>query len=424
MTTRSPTIVKYEYVAEYRTAGGWVPLPVQSIDPVVDKDRVPYTSARLTLAPIDEATSNALEPRALNPHEGGQVRWRITQLDAAGNILGRLPRVDESDDTFAVMHVRSMSRRLDSVTLDLHGREKLLDDLIRLSPDPTILRTIGQGTSTLAAQAETMLLWTLGGGTVDGATPEITDKINASVVFPRIAEVQQGQSYFAALETELSSIGLRLIDLWGCAWKITDRDVPPTYPDAPDTIKLASHDDGPTDADPIITGLNEEFTRDGEWADAIYIAGDEIAEGYVNRWKYTAHPGTYSKGRVIDIGTQSPTSNLAEQILSRTVRKGRDLTITARARFDVLPGMSIEAHLKEITLTAIIKSVSWRLSAGEMTIHAESAITDLDAVTDASFEEGARTEQRILADANAYAQRIQPQPVGLADILNEARWTL
>lgn len=78
---------------------------------------------------------------------------------------------------------------------------------------------------------------------------------------------------------------------------------------------------------------------------------------------------------IISLDRGEPSGNLAESIASRSIIRGRDLRVDARARLDVLPGMELQAHLRDGILSGIISAVEWNLSTATMTIHAQSAVT-------------------------------------------------
>lgn len=405
MTSASPLAVKYEFDADYLDGDQWKPLPVELIRPSVDADRVPYAHVQMTLAGLDEETFEALDPRTLPSGLVGQVRWRMRQLDSEGNVLGYLPRAGENTNEYAVMHVRSISRTLQSVTLTLHGAENLVDDKLCLLP------LDGPGPS---ATKRTLINWILElimsrarPGTEFPDRVIAADEHAAAVLDDRHAGwaitqmVKFGESYLAAIETELNSHDVRLVDAWGLAWYVASRGIPPTYADAPDIVKLSTFtsDDThtlPDDVDPIVTGLEQTVSRDGQWADAVVLSGETGDGLYVTKWRQTAGLGEFNlslyltgeaaaatfavvdahtRGRIIAIDRAAPSGNLAESIASRALVRGHEITVTALARFDVLPGMTLEVHLRDIVLTGTILAVAWDTASGSMTIRAQSVTT-------------------------------------------------
>lgn len=376
MTAPSPTAIKYKFDADYWTADGWKPLPVTDISPSADKDRRAYTSATLTLSSLSASTLAALDPRTADPATGGQIRWRITQLDLAGSAIGWLPRVGALPGAYARMFVRSLRRRLDSVTLEVDGGETMILDRINLTSKTIAAHPVYTG----ADLANWTLAEVFGHGSVSAADDAATAYLARK---PDRVELASGDNYYRLTESDMSSHGVRLLDLWGLGWYVADRDHPPTFPGAETTAKLASFagDSLPADVDPIITDLEEVVTRDGDWADGVIVRGDIPSGSYTERWEYAAGRAAQTKGLVIEIGGTAPSANLAASILSRTVRRGRDLTVTARARLDVLPGMTLQAHLVEGVLTGLITAVRWDFQLGTMTLHVQSAAgTDPDVV--------------------------------------------
>lgn len=405
MTSPSPTSVKYKFDADYWTAGGWKPLPVTDISPSADKDRRAYTAAVITLSSVSESVLAALDPRTVDPSSGGPIRWRITQLDLAGAVIGWLPRVSTLPGAYARMYVRGIRRRLDSVTVDVDGGETMMLDRINLSSMTIAAHPVYTGEDL----ADWVLAEVFGGGTVTAA-----DAMAAAYLArkPDRVELGSGDNYFRLTESDMSSHGVRLLDLWGLGWYVADRDRPPTFPGAQTVAKLASYADEtlPADVDPIITELEEYVTRDGDWADGVIVRGDIPTGSYTERWEYAAGRATQTKGLVIEIGGAAPSANLAASILSRTVRRGRDLTVTARARLDVLPGMTLEAHLVEGVLSGLVTAVSWNLALGTMSLHVQSAAgTDSDvAVTEARSRD--LNAQGAFDAASRLARSLAPTP--------------
>ncbi|MFJ4999904.1 hypothetical protein ACIP5T_17260 [Microbacterium sp. NPDC088619] len=405
MTAPSPTSVKYQFVADYWTAGGWKPLPVTDISPSSDKDRRAYTAATLTLSSVSATVLAALDPRTVDPATGGQVRWRITQLDLAGNTIGWLPRTGTLPGAYARMFVRGIRRRLESVTVDVEGGETMILDRINLTSKTIAAHPVYTGAD--------LANWTLdevfGNGTVTAADAAATAYLARK---PDRVELASGDNYFRLTESDMSSHGVRLLDLWGLGWYVADRDHPPTFPGAQATAKLASFADEtlPVDVDPIIIDLEEAITRDGDWADGVIVRGDIPSGSYTERWEYAAEKTAHTKGLVIEIGGAAPSSNLAASILSRTVRRGRDLTVTARARLDVLPGMTLEAHLVGDVLTGLITSVKWDFQLGTMNLQVQSAAsTDPDvAITEARTR--ALNAQGAYNAATRLARSLAPAP--------------
>lgn len=436
MTAPSPLTVSYDYEADYRSGDTWTPLPVTLITPSVNADRVPYATAELTLTAIDEDTFTALDPRTLHPEEGGQVRWRMRQLDPAGNVIGHLPRVGSNTGDYAIMHVRSLTRTIDTVILTLHTAESLLDDKLCMYPID------GPGTNaTNRVLLDWIIQYVIGRTRPTGAPPQVVtaadehaqDVLDTGHGWHNSGNslIRFGESYLEAVETELNSLDVRLVDAWGLGWYAATRGIPPTYDDAPTIVKLGAYTTDathtlPEDVDPIVTGLEQTVARDGDWADTIILDGEHTDGLYADRWQQTAGRGDFTlngyapsraaveaidaqtRGRIIRIDRTAPSGNLAQSIATRALTRGHDLTVTARARFDVLPGMTLEVHLRESTLTATILAVSWNLELGTMSILAQSATTAPPVISAATRDQQATAVRQALTTVEGAAAGVVP----------------
>lgn len=397
------TSVLYEYDADVRDGNTWRPLPVVSITPSVVRDRVAYTAADITCGRMDATTRALFDPRTVTA-----VRWRIRQVDLNGATLGHLPRVGAGTGQYATMHVRTLQRTLDSVTVTVSGGETLADDKLNLGPheDGTVAATTGQ----LVNWALERVTGTTNPAVAADAPARITpaDDHAAEVLAskPWHPYVGVGESFAAMLETELSSQDCRLLDAWGLGWYVCTRSTPPTYMGAPTTVRLSSHEDVPAGVHPIIVDMSETITREGDWADAVVAQGDATTDGYVSTWRHLARQAAHTKGLIVDTGRSEPSGNLAESIAARAAARGHDLTITARVRFDVLPGMTLEAHFLDGVTTATIVAVTWDLDRGEMTVTAQSARTVT--IDETTREDGAPTAtvESLDAGMRALAARI------------------
>lgn len=364
------TVIHYEYEAAVRNGASWVPLPVTAITPSVDRDRIPYAAAQVECGPMAAATRALLDPRQTTA-----VRWRIRQVDSDGTVRSYIPRVGASTGQYATMHVRSLQRTLDGVTLALAGGESLADDKLNLGPKPD---------GTIAPTTAVLVEWALQKVTGTAVTVTAADAHAAEVLAgkPWQPYIEVGESFAGMLETELNSQDCRLLDLWGLGWVVATRGTPPTYTGAPTVVKVSSHEDVPADVDPIILDLAETISRDGDWADAVVVRGETTTDGYVSSWQHLARQTAHTKGIIVDTGRQEPSGNLAASIAERAAARGRDISLTCYPRFDVLPGMTIETHTLADVTTGTVVAVSWDLASGEMTIRAQSDVTiTIDDVT-------------------------------------------
>lgn len=455
MTVKSPVAVEYDYEADYLDGEEWKSLPVEMINPSVDADRVPYVTVSMTLAPIDEALFAALDPREIDPAKVGQVRWRIRQRDLAGTVLGYLPRVAHDADDYAIMHVRDITRTLDNVTLTLHSAESLVDDKMCL------LKSDGPSPN---APLRTMINWvlelTIGRRRPGRDIPErviAADEHAQTVIdtghgwFNRgDSRIYFGDSYLRRVETELNSHNVRLVDLWGLGWYAATRGLPPTYEGAPAVVKLGTYTTDsrntlPEDVDPIIFDLQQTVNRAGDWADAVVLSGQTGDGLYVESWRQFAGRGDFSfngwapseeavaaidahtKGRAIDVDALQPSGNLAQSIAGRALSRGHDITVTARARFDVLPGMTLEVHMRDIVLTSTIVGLDWNPSDGIMFIRSQSvtASPPLSADVESAVPTATPVAQAISAQREAVDAKVDPairELNSLVSSLDPMRW--
>lgn len=407
MTAQSPAVVNYEYEADVRTRSGWKRLPVTSIAPSLDRDRRSYASAALTLEPVDRGTWELLDARGLDPELGGQVRWRIRQLDSSGNLLGRLPRFTDDGEEFAVMHVRTASRTLRGVRVEVFGRELLVEDKIHLSPVDVLFLV-----PTTTHLVESLLSEVFGVPQEIVAGDDEAARVLAEMPISG-PEVNVSGSYLSTVETDLNSRNCRLLDLWGLAWFITSRESPPHFTDAPSVVKLGTYTTEdlhtlPDDVDPIVIEVEDTVTRDGEWGDAVIVRGESFTDEYSIQWQQTAAQPKFTRAKVITIDRGEPWGNLAESISSRAMLRGRDLRVVARVRLDVLPGMTLETHLRDEVLSGVISAVSWDMELGTMSIHVQSALTAPSTVVSSRFATNIPTVTQALNRVASLRTEVQP----------------
>lgn len=376
----------YEFDAAVRDGDQWQPLPVVSIVPSVDLDRVPYTAATLTLGAVSDTIWALLDPRTINPRDGGNVRWRLRQYSSDGDLLGWLPRVGDDADQWASMHVRTVQRDLRGVVVTLHGAESMVDDRLLLEDRNTYgsyrITVKLQQARTLGEYVNIVLGMTFGAGEAPPADEIAQAAVRVPTLptyaHPRAMDVSVppalGSSLLQLVEAELSSVGCRLIDQWGLGWLVIDRDHPPAFEGSSDIVRWASHDEDLAEGvEPVIIGFTETVTRDGDWADTVVVTGQTSDPDYTVSWQHNAEGGARSRGRIIPMDSPEPSANLAASIASRAFKRGHDITITARITFDVTPGASLEVHLRSGVLAAEVVSIEWNVSVGEMTVHARSA---------------------------------------------------
>lgn len=412
------TSVLYEYAAEVRDGGTWVPLPVVGIAPSASLDRVPYAGATVTAGPLTAHQWALLDPRTVNPARGGNVRWQIRQVDPSGATLGHLP----PQGGWATMYARTVQRSLNTTTITVSGAETMIDDRLVLEGAGRLTSTYEVSTALAAATSlgeyvDAILRLTFGTGHAEPADDASATALNlgnrhrldpyqAPTIPYADLPAQSGSTFMQLIETELSSVGCRLIDTWGHGWKVSDRNHAPDVP----TLRWATHEDVPAGVAPIIVAFDETISRDGDWADTIVVIGEAGDIDETRSWRHTADTGTSSRGLIIEMKTPEPSGNLAASIASRAFRRGHDITIRARIVLDVTPGAPVEIHLLSGILTGEIVSVDWDTEAGEMTVHARSATTttvDRETRAEGAFVSADRAlaEARLLAaDATTQAQ--------------------
>lgn len=378
MTATTDTAVSFTLEAQHRNSG-WQDLDVVNIIPSMDMDRVPYCTATITVVGVDYETVQTLDPRIDNHgtgERGNVLRFRVLENDGDGDFRANLVQDLTSPSTqwaYAVIRAVGYNPVTQEATITVGGRESILDDRIRNSTT-----TI----DTAATSVLNLVYWSL----LDTFSSYIVsnDSIVSSTSIPAGDRrlMLQGESHSDLLEPELQAIGCRLYDYWGDGWYANERENTPRLGLSwgyDSTIHLASysHADGaPANADPIIYDATERFDRGGDYADGVLIKFDELESGGSVTYQRSG-TGENSRGRVLTWNRARPANNAADQVVARTRIRGRDITITARARLDVSPGQDLVAHFRGgTTIAARIRAVEWDIAAGEMTITAQSGIPE------------------------------------------------
>lgn len=375
MTDPSPRLVWYEYEFElFHPVTGYETIHVESFEPSVDIDRVPYCAATLTIArPSDDAWA-AMDSRT---DDRPRVFFRVYQKayddDGAEVTVFPLPYMsDGTGNQTGELIIRRAQRNWPSgsVTLDLVGREIMLEDKRRVA---------GTTINTAATTVSGLIGWSL--TDIFGGFSLSADAIVSSTAIPAGDRrlMLQGETHSQLIEPELQAIGCRLFDLWGRTWHAKLRDNAPTYIGAPTTVELGtfvtdSYDTLPADVDPIVTGLDEVVESGGDWADGVLVKGSYTDAGGTRiEWYQASGAGANTRARVINVERAAPSSNMADEIVARTVIRGHNIEVTARNRFDVLPGMDLVVHVRGGgTLTGSIRAVAWDTESGLMRIRAQS----------------------------------------------------
>jgi hypothetical protein len=367
--TTLPVEVAYTWEVEVDPGPGflgWIPVPCTELVPSMDMDRVPFCSVRFTLENITDLMWAALDPRK-NPILGN-IRFRVACRDTGGVALSWIPRegLETAPSFWAVMHIRTATRDRATgvVTVTATGGESVMDDRKRLSG-----AAIDTGATTVYGLVEWALLDCFSSISI------ITDP-GSSVAIPAGPRrvMLPADTFNALIEPEMQAIGYRLYDYWGRTWALYEREHTPSWIGAPKSAVLSSYtpfEGAPPHADPIVTGMTETITRDGDYADGVLIKYDTTDSGGSIVWQRSGD-GVHTKGLVITYERPAPGGNAAEMIVARTKTRGGDYTITARARFDVLPGMVLYVYTRTGGVKASVRSVEWDVHEGTMTIRAQS----------------------------------------------------
>jgi hypothetical protein len=340
--------------------GSWTDLPVTRLVASMDMDRVNFTAATLTLDGATAATWAALDPQAQDPLSFSPVRFRARQYeyDAFGAPLihSYLPGSygGFSDDSYALLWIRTIDRDYINgrITVDLGGSELMMADKRRIAT--TVLPT---GATTVAGLVNYSIGDVFGGGAVTN------DAIVLSTTIPSgdRRDMLQGESHIDLIRPELDAIGCRLYDYWGILFANRARDI------VGGTIKLATYteDEGaPSDADPIVTGLRETVTRDADYADAVLVKGTYTdTSGNRIEWYDRSGTGVNTKGRVISVERAQPAGSIADEFATRTIIRGHDINVQARARLDVRPANALEVHHRAGVLEGNIRAVEYDIDA-------------------------------------------------------------
>lgn len=372
MTTPTARRVWFEADAQV-DLGSWTDLPLVRLVASSDMDRTNFTEATLTLHGVTPEMWAAMDPRNQNPLGFSPVRFRVRQYqygaDGVPAIHSRLPGSvgGSSVDSYASLWVRTIDRDFISgmVTVRLAGAESMLADKRRNAGT-----TLNTAATTVGQLVEYSVNDVLGGGTIT------SEAIVSSTAIPAGDRrlMLQGETHIDLIRAELDAIGCRFYDVWGLLFANRARDI------SSGTIKLATHTDAegaPSDADPIVTDLRETVTRDGDFADGVLVKGT-YTDGGGNRveWYQASGAGVNTKGRVINVERAQPAANSAEEFVTRTIIRGHDITVEARARLDVVPAYELEVHHRAGVLEANIRAVQYEIDfeagTATMTIRAQT----------------------------------------------------
>jgi hypothetical protein len=384
VTDATPKAVYVRFEAAVYDDGDWIDLPVENIVASMDIDRVPYCMATFTLGVITEAQWLLLDGRNnLDPGTGfdTNVRFRMRLFDVDGTIINWLGAyaVIPDEDEWMELHIRSAVRDYLSgvTTVECSGKEALMDD------KKAIRTTVYDTGATSVLELVEYSLFDVFGGVTYG-----NDPIVGSTTIPAgdRRKINQGESHNQLIEPELTAIDCRLYDYWGHAFFIGDRNAPENYTSHPLSIDLATYTEAEglssfVDADPIVYSITETISRDGDWGDGVLVKYDTLEAGTAVDYQIDSGGGFNTKGIVATWQRPKTADNAADPIATRALIRGRDIEVTARARFDVWPAMDLTVYMRgrtsaplptPKTAEGIIRSIEWDAADATMRITAKT----------------------------------------------------
>lgn len=329
-----------------------------------DMDRDSFVEVVLTLDWIDEDLFYALDPRTaeVGSSADGPVRMRIMEYveNAPDSPRAYLPIPVPGDDDSARLWPRTLTRDYiaRTVRLTCTGREAIMDDALRIATSDV---------DTGATTVEELVAWSV--NAVFGTTTMSHAAITASTSIPSGERrlMQPGGSHLGLIRSELDALNCRLYDYYGTSLFTRDRDTV-----LGDAIHLATAPDLQWDVDPIVWELTETLSRDGRWADGVIMEYDMTAYGGVVTFQASSGGASSSKGIVLRRGRPAPDSNAADNVKSRSLIRGRDLDVTARARLDVRSRRPIVVWTRDTYIEGSIRAVEWSFPEGTMRLKVQS----------------------------------------------------
>jgi len=362
LTDSAIRFVVEAYIAAASSPNGInYPLPIRnelgSVRVSEDMDRDNFGEVTLTLDWLDEATINALDPRTINMNLPGPVRFWVRQYDLnSPEPVSYLPSLQTLTEP-GYLYPRVIDRDYVSrtVTLTLTTGELFLDEKIRLAAG-----AIDTGRTSVGALVDYALSQVFASpvsshaSIVNSTAIPIGDRRN----------LYSRDSFMDLIRSELDSINCRLYDLWGFLFRAEDRDTV-----AGDPVALSTS--GELSGDPIVYTLHEVRTRDGRWADGVAVVFDMTDAGGTITAQF-AGTGTSTKGIVISRDRPAPSGNAAANIRARSMVRGKDLQVTARARLDVRTRRNVTVYTKAGSATGMIRGVEYTFPEGEMQLRVQS----------------------------------------------------
>lgn len=361
MTTETDAAVRFEWDFYLTSAasptGAAYDLPVQSWVLSEDMDRDNFLELELTMDWLPENVWEALDPRDLVMPAGdakGPIRFQVREYED-GTTAPRavLPALGSEGSVWPY----DISRNDIDGTVKLRcvSGEVLMDEKIKLSSG---------GTDTAATTVELLTRYALNG--VFNAWG--LDYLVATSAIPvgdrRV--LNAGESFLDLIRSELDAINARLYDYYGLTFIVEDRDA--AWGAA---VHLATAPNLQTGADPIVWNLNETVTRGNSFADGVLIKFDNTPNGGGITWQ-AAGTGFSDKGVFQTRDRAAPTGNVADKVRARSLIRGRDLDVIARARMDVRSRTPGVVWTMQRYIEGSIRAVEWRFPEGEMSLRMQS----------------------------------------------------
>lgn len=377
MTEASPTALRFACEARIAAAssptGEEYPLPIRnepgSVVVSEDMDRDNFIEVVLTMDWLDEDVIAALDPReaAIGAGNIGPILFRVREYNVSGDEpraympgdvtgIGTAPFIQQYARLWPLNLEQDVINR--TVRLTLTSGEAILDDALRIQTT-----NVNTGATNVAALVD----WTL--NAVFGATSVTHAAVATATLLPagdrRI--MQPGESHLGVVKSELDAINLRLYDLWGRGWIDQDRDTA-----AGAAITLATAPGLQFGADPIVYEMTITYSRTGRWADGVLVRFDMTDYGGTVTYQASAGGGASTKGIVISRGRPAPVGNAADKVLARSLTRGKDVDVLARARLDVRTRTTIVIYTMSNYYEGTLRSVEWSFPEGDMRLRVQS----------------------------------------------------
>lgn len=335
----------------------------------------PYVQASLTIHAPDLATVNAIDPRSKTHvrvfvEEVFGESEHVSHLTAlyGGGTLAALTTAYTTKFLFALtalwfqpwnsFGVRASTRRdfylsvrrrtidhaAGTVSIDLASDEMYLQDYALAS-------TLVYAPGTLSVRAAVSDALARIGAYLQAGTADGTIEANASSWLP-------GQSAWDYVSPLVQQAKLRLYcDEKGRFWLVSDG-----YTEPGQTVL--------TYTGTIVSG-EDEIDRDGDaWFDAVVISykwTDSLGATLTN-YDFAAQPN-FSKVKHLEYTTAYPGPGAAQQVLNRSLAKGRTQSVTAVSDYSVTPSQAVSVALPDTDVqTGYVSSVSWAYPADEMQV--------------------------------------------------------